>query len=60
MELKLNNEEGESETIRQDWDEKITMDTRNITQKYIKKEDVKRRAGIEGIVKNVPKLWSWN
>ena len=33
MELKLNNEEGESETIRQDWDEKITMDTRNITQK---------------------------
>ena len=60
MELKLNNEEGESETIWQDWDEKITMDTRNITQKNIKKEDVKRRAGIESIVKNVPKLWSWN
>jgi hypothetical protein len=29
------------------------MDTRNITQKYIKKEDVKRRAGIESIVRIV-------
>jgi hypothetical protein len=29
-----------------------------LLKKYIKKEDVKRRAGIESIVRNVPKLWS--